>query len=183
MTPDNYNAMLSVTILPTLYSNFLDIDINWVFKIFYPVLFSVTALALYDIYRNELGERFAWLSTFFFMAIPVFYTVMTSLMKQPIAEIFMALTMLAMLSKNLGPTPKLIMMMGFGFSMVVSHYAISYIFMFILLVAFLVQQALKILRKRDLSIPGTSVMFLPLFVLMSLAWYMIALEHRHLTRW
>ncbi len=49
-----YN-MLSITVLPTIYSNILNMDITWVFKIVYPLIFALVPLALYLLWRGKFG--------------------------------------------------------------------------------------------------------------------------------
>ncbi len=48
----NYNAMLSITVLPTIFSNFLNLSGEYVYKIVYPLIFSLVPLALFKIYRK-----------------------------------------------------------------------------------------------------------------------------------
>ena len=64
--PNNYNTMLSITILPTVYSTVLNLDLFYVYTIIYPLVFSLVPLALYLIYETRLGSREAFWSVFFF---------------------------------------------------------------------------------------------------------------------
>jgi uncharacterized membrane protein len=41
MIPSTVNGMLSIVILPTIYSTVLNVDLLWVFKVIYPILFSM----------------------------------------------------------------------------------------------------------------------------------------------
>jgi uncharacterized membrane protein len=47
-----YNACLSVTILPTVYYNLLHISLESTFKVIFPILFSVTPVAVYLIVKK-----------------------------------------------------------------------------------------------------------------------------------
>lgn len=65
----SYNAMLSVTILPSIYTYLLNIDGTWIFKIIYQVVFSLVPLGLYLAYKKQTDEKTAFLSVFFFYVI------------------------------------------------------------------------------------------------------------------
>ncbi len=59
------NSLLSLTILPLTYSRFLAVELTWVFKVVYPLLFSVLPLGLYRLFRQWHDEKIAFLSVFF----------------------------------------------------------------------------------------------------------------------
>ncbi len=130
----NLNAMLSIVMLGPIYSLMLNLDMAWVIKIVYTLLFSLVPLALFQAYRRQTGDKIAFLGAFFFMSMPVFFT-LTPGVRQPIAEVFLALTILLLLSKEIAATQRTTLLIIFGFSIVVSHYGLAYIFMFYLLMA------------------------------------------------
>lgn len=182
-----YNAMLSITILPTIFARFLETDINWIYKILYPLFFSLVPVALYQLYKQEMSNKFAFLSAFFFISMPVFFNVITGLARQQIAELFLALLFLAMLSKSLTASRKAVLLSIFGASLAVSHYAVSYLFIFYLIVAWIGYKALTKFKVASGSQPadmGTKKIiglesetpasgnFVLLFSIMALAWYM-----------
>ena len=41
-----YNAMLSISLLPSILANFMQIDVSWVFKIVYPMIFALVPVVL-----------------------------------------------------------------------------------------------------------------------------------------
>ncbi|MFC1872237.1 DUF2206 domain-containing protein [Chloroflexota bacterium] len=131
----NLNAMLSVVMLGPIYSLMLNLDLAWVLKIIYTLLFSLVPLALFEVYRRQFNKKTAFFGAFFFLSMPVFFT-LTPGARQPIAEIFFALTILLFQSKKTPLIQKSFLLTIFGFSMVVSHYAISYIFLLYLLLTF-----------------------------------------------
>lgn len=129
------NAMLSVTILPTIYSNIMGINGIWVFKAIYPLLFSLVPLGLYQLFRSQIGERSAFFSVFFFMSNFVFFMELPELPRQMIAELFYILLFLTIVKKDLQNPAKLIFFCFFSFGVIASHYAMAYIF-FAFIVAF-----------------------------------------------
>lgn len=60
-----FNAMASVVILCPVYSIVLSMDPAWVFKIIYPILFSLVPLGLYSMFKKQMNDRIAFLSYFF----------------------------------------------------------------------------------------------------------------------
>lgn len=174
----SYNAMLSITILPTIYSHFLSADITWIFKVVYPLLFSFVPLALYEVYRRQAKDHVAFLSVFFFMSLPLFFIGMASLARQQIAELFFALLILLMVSGEINSFKKVILAMVFSASLVVSHYAISYIFIFYILLTLPLLYLIKKITKdvqRPTMLTGT---FVCLFVVMALSWYIFTAESK-----
>jgi uncharacterized membrane protein len=130
----SYKSMLSVTVLPTIYSNLLNLDGNWVFKIIFSIIFSLVPLALFQLYQIKWDKKVAFISVFFFMANYMFYGLMIHQAKQMIGELFLVLFFLAILRENGNfSRSKWVLTTVFVFGIIVSHYSIAYIFMFMLL--------------------------------------------------
>jgi len=143
------NAMLSVTILPTIYSTLLNVDLPWIFKTIYPILYSFVPLGLYQIYQQQTGKKTAFLSVFFFMSITTFYGEMIGLARQQIAEIFFMLLLLLIVNEKNDLFKRKLLFIIFSVGMIVSHYGLSsfclYLFLFALLVLSITQYKSKIL--------------------------------------
>lgn len=193
--PSGINAMLSIVMLAPIYSIISNMDIGWVFKIIYPLLFSLVPLGLYRVFQKQTDDKTAFLSCFFFVSIFTFYTEILALARQQIAELFLVLLILSMIDKNMDKIKRSFLFTIFGISLAVSHYGLSYIFMFSLIATclFLVLaenpeiQRLrdnfyaKFGRKRekpagnpnspkvDRTISSTFVL---LFIVFTLTWYM-----------
>jgi len=159
-------GMLSVTILPLVYSNLLNVDVIWIFKVLYPLIFALAPLGLYKLWSGFVNEKYAFVSAFFFMAYVVFYTEMLGLSKQMISELFFVLLLLVILDKKMRPFNKTVCFLIFGFALVVSHYALAEIFLF--LMAF-VSIPLVIMKKPGRNI--TLAMVLCYFAIM-FSWYL-----------
>lgn len=133
----NVNGMLSTVMLAPIYSLLLDLDSTWVFKIIYPIFFSLVPLSLFQIYREQTNDLLATLSTFFFMSLQVFFSEMIQLPRQQIAELFIVLSVLLFMDKNMNSAKKAILSVVFLFSIVVSHYGTSYLYLLYLCLTFL----------------------------------------------
>jgi uncharacterized membrane protein len=129
--PYSLNSMLSITMLCPIYSLVSGMDGIWVFKIIYPFIFSLVPLGLFQIWQEQIGAKKAFLATFFFMSMLVFFTEMTALARQQIAELFFVLLILLMVDTKLNLPHRMlqrsILAVIFIISIAVSHYALAWI--------------------------------------------------------
>ena len=133
----NVNSMLSITMLAPIYSLVLNMESIWIFKIVYPLFYSLVPLALFEIYRKQTSDKIAFMSSFFFMSLPLFFSEMTGLARQQIAELFLVLLVLVALNNKIVGYKRSMLSVVFGLSIIVSHYGLSYIYMIFLLLVVL----------------------------------------------
>ncbi len=182
-----YNTVPSIVILAPAYSTFLELELTWIFKIIYPFLFSLVPLGIYQICKRQIDYKGAFLAAFFFMTIYTFFNVMTALARQEIAELFLVLVVLAIISKSINRTARTILYLTFAVSIIISHYAIAYLFMFILIILSVIiliidkQQVFPSLKRietinvilRTIKKDGAiSIGFAALYAICCLSWYM-----------
>jgi len=174
------NGVMSTNILAPIYVIYMDFGLNWVFKIVYPLLYSLLSLILYHIYREQTNDRFAFLATFFFISNYIFFTTMLGLGKQIVAELFLALLFCSMLSENLNQFNSSILMIVFAASLIFSHYGVSYLYIIIFLAVYLIliilnkyKSRIQIITQNDNknSIKKLSLTFVLFSVTLALAWY------------
>jgi uncharacterized membrane protein len=166
------NAMLSIIIFAPIYSIVTNMSVVWVFKIIYSLLFSLVPLGMYQVVRKQSDNKIAFLSAFFFMSIYTFYAEMPQLARQEMAELFLVLLILLMISGDMNKLKRAILLIVFGFSLVVSHYALSYIYLFSLISAWLIVALMNIpifSRIENRAITSTFVLIL---TTLTLTWYM-----------
>ncbi|MDD3921291.1 MAG: DUF2206 domain-containing protein, partial [Eubacteriales bacterium] len=96
----NMNASLSVTVLAPFLSNLLHIDLIWVFKIIFPMLFACVPVILYLIYRQFLSNKAAFLAAAFFAIVPTFFMETTAITRQQIATLCFVAMLYFILSKE-----------------------------------------------------------------------------------
>ena len=143
------NGMASIVILCPVYSIVLSMDIAWVLKIIYPILFSLVPLGLYRIFQKQINDRVAFLSVFFFMSFFTFFTELMTLARQQIAELFFVLLILLMVDKSMAWKKGVVLCITFAALLAISHYGLSYVFMLFFLVA--PWMLLVLLRNSTLS--------------------------------
>jgi uncharacterized membrane protein len=176
--PNDYNAVLSVTVLAPILSIVIGIDLLWIFKLIFPILFSLVPLVLYCIFKKMTDGKIAFLSVFLLMSVVTFFTEMVNVTRQEIAEIFLVLILLILVSKTGGKKTGLISIF-LGLSLIVSHYAMAYIFAFMLIFAFLMfilSNNLKWKWFRDFNLEKSTgkilnISFIFIFCISVFLWY------------
>jgi uncharacterized membrane protein len=142
------NSMLSIMALSPIFINILNINLLGIFKYIYPLILSVLPVILYIIIKKQTNDKIAFFSGCFFIFFAVFFGELLGLLKQQIAEIFFALIILTLVDVDLPELQKKFLMILFGFSLVVSHYGLSYIFLFFLIVLTSVTLCLDLLVRK-----------------------------------
>jgi len=155
----NFNSMLSITILPTIYSVLLNIKGEIIFKVFYPLVFSLVPLALYRIYERQIGKLAALLSALFFICSPiVFYGVSPlSLNRQIVGALFFVLSIFLLLDKRISTKKRRLLLIIFGAALVVSHYSLTYLYLTYVVFAFAIS---RIKGDSDKVLNGAMVLLL-----------------------
>ena len=162
------NGMLGVVMFSPIFSEIAEMSIDWILKLVYPLLFSLVPVGLYEIYKKQTSDKIAFLSCFFFMSLFTFFSEMLGLPRQEIAEFFLVLLMLLMVNV-MDPIRRPVLIIIFSFSLIVSHYGLSYIFMFSLIIGFVLLSLKVWEKKHDNRITPT---FIILFAVSILSWYM-----------
>lgn len=124
---DPYNASLSITILPTIFSSFLNIDNVYIYKTVFQVIFSVVSICIFLLFKKYTTEKVAFLAAFSFMLFPTFINDLPMLNRQEIATLFFSLTLLTLFNKAIKQSVSKVLFLIFGLGMVVSHYSTTYI--------------------------------------------------------
>ncbi len=161
-----YNAMLSITILPTVYSNMLGIDATWVFKIIYPLIFALVPVGLYLLWQPYIGKKLSFIAAFVFMAQSTFFTEMLALNRQMIGELFFVLLLLTLLNKNIKREGKFITFAVLSFGLVFSHYALAEIFLFLIFAAW--AASTLYLKRPSFNLQLSLIIF---FFVVMFVWY------------
>jgi len=128
--PVAFNSLLSITLLPNVYSVLTNIQNEMLFKILYPFIFSLVPVTLYGIYENETGKLIGLLSTVFFVfSSAAFFGELITVNRQIIGEFFLMLSILLWLDKKLPIREKRILLIIFGVSIAISTYSLTTIYL------------------------------------------------------
>lgn len=161
------DACLSITILPTTYQLFLDINPEIFFNIFYVIVFSFVPLIVFVISKKYVGDFYGFLSSIFFIFQQRFIFA-TGGARTNIAIFFLALSMMILFNDKMDPLKKKILSIIFMASCVISHYSTTYIFFFILFGTFI---GMTILSKKYRLKKVLSLRMVLLFFSLIFFWY------------
>jgi uncharacterized membrane protein len=158
------NAMLSVTILPEIINRITNIDGAMIFKAVIPFVASIAlSMGLYVLYNTQTDKKISFLAVFFFLASTVGLGWGPS--KQLIGEFFLILLLLVFVKKDLGTWQRSLLIILFGFGLIVSHYSLAFIFLIVMIFDF-VANFLKTKR-----IDHSKLGLVLLFASIAFAWY------------
>ena len=141
------NIMLGTVILAPVLSALTGLSLDWVFKIIYPLIYSFVPLVLYVLFKKQTNPEIAFYAALLFITSFAFYTEMFALPRQQIGELFLSLLFLLMISVELPTAKRTVLSIVFAASLAVSHYSLTYIFIYLLLFS-LVLLALSPLKSR-----------------------------------
>ncbi|HIE59626.1 MAG TPA: hypothetical protein EYP82_06825 [Hydrogenothermaceae bacterium] len=85
----NLNSMLRIVILHPIFSILLEMSLIWEFKIVHPLIFSLTPVALYLIYKRQTNSKIGFLSSCLFMFIFPFFTTLAMNTRTGLAILFL----------------------------------------------------------------------------------------------
>ncbi len=136
-----YDSMLSITLLPAVYSTLMNAQSGVVFKILYPFIFCFVPLALYRICEKQFGKLIGLLSALFFVfTSTAFYGEPLGLNRQIVGELFFILSIFLLISKTIPLKQRRYLLIIFGTALVVSHYSLAYIYLAIVTILFIISR-------------------------------------------
>jgi uncharacterized membrane protein len=140
LDPDsmNLNSMLSIAIFAPLLSTASGLSLTWVFKLVFPLLFALVPLGLYRLFEKQTSAQIALFGVFYFMVTFSFSTELLGMARQEIGEFFLVPLLLLLVDKEMSRTPRYTLFGLFGFSLIVSHYSLTYFFLFCLLITWII---------------------------------------------
>ena len=192
-----YNSVLSVALLPSVYSNVCNLDLVWYFKIISPLLYSFTSVCAYFIFLRVLKKpKAAFLTAVLFISMLPFFVQIPLISKQSICELFLGLFLLAStIKQSESPLFRKTSIIVFALCIIVSHYGTSYILLFGLLflavIRFLLDHGNTVIDKIDLRKKrvnnlsycknfglnlNLSIFIVVLFIVFTIAWYVFSVK-------
>lgn len=147
-----YNSCISITILPTIFASFTKINNEYIYKLIFPILFSIVPLIIYLSTKKFLSEGYAFLTSFFFISQPWFIAQMPALARQEIAFIFLALILLLIFNHELNESIKAFLYIIIGTSIILSHYSTTYVWLATMVIYYILGRLLKIIFLKNLKL-------------------------------
>lgn len=161
------DACLSISLLPTIYQSILNMSPEFLFKILYPILFSISPLVVYVISKKYIGESYGFIASFYFMTLHNFLWTEVHA-RTNIAILFFALLMMVFFNDNIDLVIKRLLFIAFMTSCMLSHYSTTYILFFILVGMFL---GTEMFLKRGISKKAINLSLIIIFFVLIFFWY------------
>lgn len=122
-----YNACLSITVLPTVFKLFLNINEQYIFKVLYQLIFIFTPVGIFLTFKRYTKNNLAFLASCFFIFTPAFFIALPMHAREEVALLYFALILLVLFNEKISNVLRNTLFLIFGFSMIVSHYSTTYI--------------------------------------------------------
>lgn len=146
-----YDAMLSLTILPSVLSSMSGTASLVVFKMFFPVIFSLVPVVLYYAYRLMTREWIAFTAAALTVSQFYYMQQFSALIRQQLAFLFFATIIYLLVDRQWDMKLKRWFIGLLMFGLVVSHYSTVYVAIAFLLAVYAVSKAVMLLRRDALS--------------------------------
>ncbi len=124
---DPYNACMSITILPTIASQFIRLGDEYIYKFLFQVIFALMPVVVYFLFEYLSEQKFAFLGTLFFIGQVSFFQGMPSLIRQEFAMLLFGIIILSLFNQSLIRANRFGILSFLGLGMVLSHYSTTYI--------------------------------------------------------
>ena len=169
---NTYNSVLSVTILPPIMFYILNVSLTWIYKVILPFIYSFIPLLVYLLSKHiSQDSKIAFLSSLLFISTWDFLRI-ALITKQAIALLFFVLILIILLKSNkLNNNIFKILLLIFGFTLTISHYALTYLFLASLSFTLIF---LKILASSDSNkrLFNDLIRFTVIFCIFAIGWYL-----------
>ena len=135
------DAAVSISLLPAIYKIILNLDPEYLFKLLFSGLSMITPLLVYMLAKRYVGSFYAFFSSFLFMSQIIF--VQASIYTRADIGIFLfALILVVLFHESIDDILKTALFLVFSFALIVSYYSVAYILFFMLMISWILIQAL-----------------------------------------
>lgn len=178
---DPYNACLSITILPQMFAQLLNVPGIVVFKLILQIIFAVCPAVIFIVLRQHVGKLGALAGSLLFICYPTFINDSAMLTRQGVAYLFFALALLILSNQTQKIRYKVVFLLC-ALGAVLSHYSTAYMFVALFVAAAGFKLVIVFLQRRRMRWrlnkpkPGyhqtvLSPLFAGILFLMVFVWY------------
>jgi len=166
---DNMNSIPLITILYPLITILLNLDLVYVFKIVYPIIFSLVPVAIFEINNKIIkNDKFAYYGSVLFISFYTNYGEMLSVTRQGISELFLVIFVIVVLWKIDNSIQGTLLKIIVIISIIWSHYGLFWLFFISISVFTLFYSILIRNDKKYNNLKNTSIV---LIFVMGVSWY------------
>jgi len=145
---DSYNACLSITILPQMFTQILDISGLVAFKVVLQIIFAVCPVVVFVLLRQYSTRLGALFGSLLFICYPTFINDSAMLTRQGVAYLFFALALLIISNKSQGYRHKILFLLC-ALGAILSHYSTAYMFVALFAVAVVCKLCVVWMQRRQ----------------------------------
>ncbi len=151
---DAYNACLSITILPTIFSNLLNISDLYIYKFLFQIFFALCTPIIYLIGRSWTNAKISLIGVLYFIGFPTYFRDMPFLIRQELAFLYFGLMLYIIFASQFKINTRRSLFLVMGVGVILSHYSTTYTILLIFsLMAIAKPIFIKIISKyKDLTI-------------------------------
>jgi uncharacterized membrane protein len=155
--PDiNYNACLSITVLPTIYQKFIGVGSEDTLRLVLGILLAFVPLVVFLISKNYLGQFYGFLaSVLFIFQLDFVQGQQLSGDRYDIGVLFFSLAVLILLDREINILVKKGLFIVSSFAVIVSHYGSGYALSFWIFLLWILLMASSILAQRRIRRTST----------------------------
>jgi uncharacterized membrane protein len=143
----SYNACVSITILPTIFTELVHVHTEYVFKVLFQILFAVTPVMLYFFAKRYMNAALSFLASFLFLSQTWFFEQMPALIRQEVAFIFYLGLLLALFNVGISKRTRYLIFSLCTIGLVLSHYSTAYICLALLCGTFILSSCIQFFYK------------------------------------
>ncbi|WP_162198099.1 DUF2206 domain-containing protein [Methanosarcina mazei] len=166
------NSCLSISLLPSIYQSILNVNPEYLFKILYSLIYSISPVIVYAISKKYVEESYAFFASVFFMFQVLFiYTAANT--RTVVAILFFSFAMLVLFNYKISLFKRKVLFLIFMISCLVSHYSTTYIFFIIILLTYL---GTNIVSYKYIFPKNVNISTVILFFVLIFFWYSLWTE-------
>ena len=166
------NGMLSLVIYYPVHSIVSNLDLILVYKIVYPLIFSLVTIVLYSLYQRQIGEELAFVATLLVLFLHTYFVILAGSTRTGIGILFAAALLTINTNGTLARRQKVVFSLLFGCGLVVGYYAVAVIFIGVFGLMFASNITIpRFTGIRQDKSPLLSLPFVFLLGVISVSWY------------
>jgi uncharacterized membrane protein len=120
--PHPYNSAAGSTLLAPFLTNVFHIPGYWIYKLVFPLIFSVVPVLLYYVFRKEFGAKVAFFASLFFVIVPTWSMELIGIPRQMLGEVMLALCLFVVIVSKWRLLVKVPLLIVFGVIGATFHY-------------------------------------------------------------
>ena len=158
---------VSISLLPALFQSILQVNPETLYRLYISILFSITPLIIYVIARRYFDDKNAFLTSITFISYYSFITA-SYYSRATFALLLFSLFIMTLFTDTLQQDQRSIILLLFSVSMIFTHYASTFILLFILAPSSIIGYILS--KKNSFKRRSTITLVLTIFAFTFL-WY------------